>query len=379
MASTSTHDGPVTFAMRMDLVDRIVRALRILDDTLEAKQAQKEARLIETECQEESSSSIDYQQKGDARIQALLNQAADSSEVQKSASDDSCDSSLPKRTIGPYSEAVYHESGMFSTVYKARGPDGNIMALKVTYPNQMVAPHHSRREARILKKAASDHVVPMFSDLTLPSGEFVLTMKFLPMDLASILQSNIRHEGKATQTQLLSYLHDLFSGMAHLHSLGIIHRDIKPSNLLLASVSGPAYLADFGIAWMPGDRDSEAYGQMITDVGTTAYRPPELLFGNKRYSCALDLWSAGCVVAEVVNPRHQPLFDSGPLGSDLALIQSIFKTLGTPNDEIWPVSSDLVSNLSRNLVTIVGSENISRLGKNEIYGIRKSSLERCPR
>lgn len=75
----------------------------------------------------------------------------------------------------------------------------------------------------------------------------------------------------------------------------------------------------------------------ITDVGTAAYRPPELLFGHKAYGCALDLWAAGCVVAEVVAGNPYPsLFDSGPLGSDLALIQSIFKTLGTPTDESWP-------------------------------------------
>lgn len=90
---------------------------------------------------------------------------------------------------------------------------------------------------------------------------------------------------------------------------------------------------------MDGDEASEPADQKITDVGTTAYRPPELLFGDKKYGCALDLWAAGCVVAEVVaRPPHPTPFDSGPLGSDLALIQSIFKTLGTPTDESWPVS-----------------------------------------
>lgn len=85
------------------------------------------------------------------------------------------------------------------------------------------------------------------------------------------------------------------------------------------------------------DAASEPMDDKITDVGTAAYRPPELLFGHKAYGCALDLWAAGCVVAEVVAGNPYPsLFDSGPLGSDLALIQSIFKTLGTPTDESWP-------------------------------------------
>ena len=89
---------------------------------------------------------------------------------------------------------------------------------------------------------------------------------------------------------------------------------------------------------MNGDEGSEPEDQKITDVGTTAYRPPELLFGHKAYGFPLDMWAAGCVVAEVVAGRPHPnLFDSGPLGSDLALIQSHFKRLGTPTDETWPV------------------------------------------
>lgn len=100
--------------------------------------------------------------------------------------------------------------------------------------------------------------------------------------------------------------------------------------------SGPS--PDFGIAWKDGDKGSEPAGQKITDVATTCYRAPEILFGFRGYGVALDLWAAGCVVAEAVTVGHKQLFDSGPVGSDLSLIQSIFVTLGTPDEEIWPVS-----------------------------------------
>ena len=144
-----------------------------------------------------------------------------------------------------------------------------------------------------------------------------------------------------SKKQAQGCLRDLFTALAHIHSLGIIHRDVKPSNILLRSPSGPAYLADFGIAWSAEDPSSEPANSKITDVGTTCYRPPELLFGNRKYGCSLDLWAAGCTVAEVVEPSHQTLFDSGELGSELALIQSIFKKLGTPNLSVWPVSLPL--------------------------------------
>jgi serine/threonine protein kinase len=196
----------------------------------------------------------------------------------------------------------------------------------------MEPPHDSKREAKIMALAASDHVLPLLEAFREAGSHFVLVLPFMRHDLNDLL-----HSKKLSVLQTKSCLKDLFSALAYIHGQGIIHRDIKPSNILLKSLDGPAYLSDFGIAWAPNVPDSDPADSKITDVGTTCYRPPELLFGNTRYDCSLDLWAAGCTIAEALDPNHATLFDSGELGSDLALIQSVFKKLGTPNLDVWPV------------------------------------------
>lgn len=159
-----------------------------------------------------------------------------------------------------------------------------------------------------------------------------MAFPFMPYDLSGLLRRD-----QLKDDSRRSILTDVFSGLAHIHSLGIIHRDIKPSNILLSTLSGPALIADFGIAWSPSEPESEPANEKILDVGTTCYRPPELLFGGQSYGTELDMWAVGCVVAQVLCLGSETLFDAGDLGSELALIKSIFETLGTPNLDVWPV------------------------------------------
>ena len=205
----------------------------------------------------------------------------------------------------------------------------------------MTAPHDAPREARLLRAASSEKVIPLIETFSLDGGRLVLVFPFLRYDFEHLLRRDM-----VTANQTRNILRDLFHALDYVHKLGIVHRDIKPSNILMDSPEGPAYLADFGISWQEGDPASEPADQKITDVGTTCYRAPEILFGYKGYGSALDQWAAGCVVAEAIAVDHGPLFDSGPVGSDLSLIFSIFKKLGTPNEQDWPVSAEYQCDLS---------------------------------
>merc|ERR1712059_69425 len=156
--------------------------------------------------------------------------------------------------------------------------------------------------------------------------QIYIVMDFVQHDLKALMETMRKKsqvflpgEVKCLMVQLLRAIH-------HLHDNWILHRDIKASNLLL-SHKGILKIGDFGLA--------RGYGSPLKKytsvVVTLWYRAPELLLGAKEYSTMIDLWSVGCVFAEL--PTMKPLFNGK---SEIDQINRIFKELGTPNDKIWP-------------------------------------------
>ncbi len=111
----------------------------------------------------------------------------------------------------------------------------------------------------------------------------------------------------------------------------MLHRDLKPQNLLI-NREGILKLADFGLA--------RAFGIPVKnfthEVVTLWYRAPDVLMGSKNYSTSVDIWSVGCIFAEIVT--HKPLFAGNNEEEQLA---KIFSIRGTPSEEEWPGIKEL--------------------------------------
>ncbi|PNH04461.1 Cyclin-dependent kinase D-1, partial [Tetrabaena socialis] len=112
----------------------------------------------------------------------------------------------------------------------------------------------------------------------------------------------------------------------------VLHRDIKPNNCLIAP-DGRLKLADFGLSRLYGSPDS----RLTHKVFAPWYRAPELFFGAKQYTAAVDVWAAGCIMGELLLRR--PLFDGM---CDIDVLSKVFAVLGNPGVESnWPAARDL--------------------------------------
>lgn len=127
------------------------------------------------------------------------------------------------------------------------------------------------------------------------------------------------------------YIYQLCRSLAYIHSLGVCHRDIKPQNLLVDPESHVLKLCDFGSAKILVKGEPN-----VSYICSRYYRAPELIFGATDYTCCIDVWSAGCVLAELL--LGVPLF---PGESGVDQLVEIIKVLGTPTlDEIQSMNQN---------------------------------------
>ncbi|KAK9735361.1 hypothetical protein RND81_04G201300 [Saponaria officinalis] len=220
--------------------------------------------------------------------------------------------------------------GTYSNVYKAKDSlTGKIVALKkVRFDNlEPESVKFMAREILILRRLDHPNVIKLEGLVTSRmSCSLYLVFEYMEHDLAGLAASP---DIKFTEPQVKCYMHQLISGMEHCHNRGVLHRDIKGSNLLLDN-GGILKIADFGLATV---FDPNKKHPMTSRVVTLWYRAPELLLGATDYSVGIDLWSAGCILAELLAGR--PIM---PGRTEVEQLHKIYKLCGSPSDEYWKKS-----------------------------------------
>ncbi|CAB3369542.1 Hypothetical predicted protein [Cloeon dipterum] len=218
--------------------------------------------------------------------------------------------------------------GTYGIVYKARNVETNeyVALKKITLkPTGEGVPSTTIREIALLKGLKHDNIVSLMDIVHVPPmKKLYMVFEFLDMDMKKFLDC----VGMAVPTKVVrSFVRQMTEGIRYCHINRILHRDLKPQNILIDMKNGKVKLADFGLA-RPFVVPFKNYTH---EVVTLWYRAPEILLGATYYTCSVDIWSIGCIFAELLQRKA---FFAGD--SEIDQLFRIFRTLGTPDESIWP-------------------------------------------
>lgn len=216
-------------------------------------------------------------------------------------------------------------NGSFGVVFQAKIIEtGDHTAIKKVLQDK----RFKNRELQIMRMTSHPNVVQLkyyfYTQGDKKDETFLnLVLDFVPETVYRASRHYVKQKLYMPPILIKLYMYQVFRSLAYIHCLGICHRDIKPQNLLLDSNTGILKLCDFGSAKiLVAGEPNVAY------ICSRYYRAPELIFGAQNYTTAIDIWSTGCVMAELI--LGQPLF---PGDSGVDQLVEIIKILGTPTKE----------------------------------------------
>lgn len=199
------------------------------------------------------------------------------------------------------------------------------MALKeIHLDSEEGTPSTAIREISLMKELKHENIVSLH-DVIHTENKLMLVFEYMDKDLKKYMDTN-GDRGALNPITIKSFMHQLLQGINFCHTNRVLHRDLKPQNLLINS-KGQLKLGDFGLA--------RAFGIPVNtfsnEVVTLWYRAPDVLLGSRNYNTSIDIWSAGCIMAEMYTGR--PLFP-GTTNEDQLV--RIFRIMGTPSERTWP-------------------------------------------
>ncbi|KAK2739024.1 regulator of ime2 [Myotisia sp. PD_48] len=224
-----------------------------------------------------------------------------------------------------YTQCKIVGNGSFGIVFQTKlSPSGEDAAIKRVLQDK----RFKNRELQIMRIVRHPNIVELkafyYSNGDRKDEVYLnLVLEYVPETVyrASRYFSKMKTTMPILEVKL--YIYQLFRSLAYIHSQGICHRDIKPQNLLLDPSTGILKLCDFGSAKILVENEPN-----VSYICSRYYRAPELIFGATNYTTKIDVWSTGCVMAELM--LGQPLF---PGESGIDQLVEIIKVLGTPTRE----------------------------------------------
>ncbi|CAI7988704.1 Cyclin-dependent kinase 4 [Geodia barretti] len=237
-------------------------------------------------------------------------------------------------------------SGAYATVYRARDRSrgGEVVALKKVYvreDREIGIPQFIMREVANLKRLSTPghrkdpHIVRLL-DVQSAEGRyrneqiFYLVFEHMDQDLDQFIRAC--PSPGMNETIIRDFLAQILDGVDWMHVNNIVHRDLKPQNILVSCDGKKLKIADLGLS-----RSIGSNVVLSTQVVTQWYRAPEVLL-HSSYSKPVDVWSVGCIFAEMI--RGRPLFAARRKGEKHQL-EEIFSIIGTPTTAQWPVESSI--------------------------------------
>lgn len=185
-------------------------------------------------------------------------------------------------------------------------------------------PSTAIREISLMKELDHENIVTLY-DVIHTENKLTLVFEFMDKDLKRYMEVH-GTQGALDLKIVKSFMYQLLKGIVFCHDNRVLHRDLKPQNLLI-NTKGELKLGDFGLARAFGI----PFNTFSNEVVTLWYRAPDVLLGSRAYTTSIDIWSAGCIFAEMCTGK--PLFPGS--ANDDQLIK-IFRLMGTPNERTWP-------------------------------------------
>lgn len=222
-----------------------------------------------------------------------------------------------------YSNCVSIGSGSFGTVFKAKcDQTGELVAIKTVYQDM----RYKNRELQILRELNHSNVIKI-KHYFYTEGEknkeekyLNVVMNYFSDSLYNVIKEVFRKARVLDICLIKLYSYQMIRSLNYLKAIGICHRDIKPQNILVDKSTHRVQFCDFGSA-----KRLKLTEQNVSYICSRYYRAPELIFNSTNYTCAIDMWSVGCVICEMI--LGQPLF----LGENsIDQLFEIIKILGTP-------------------------------------------------